>query len=97
MPVVLVHSAAARGAVGHGVHPRSTTPSRRPDSGAGEPAGVVGSRVAAGHHGVTRSALMRAGAGGEWSAGSVAGHLLEVVPPPDLKENRDKNSEPHQG
>jgi hypothetical protein len=35
----------------------SATQSHRPDSGAGEPAGVVGSRVAAGHHGVTRSAL----------------------------------------
>ena len=34
-----------------------TTPSHRPDSGAGEPAGVAGSRVAVGHHGVTRSAL----------------------------------------
>lgn len=34
-----------------------TTPSHRPDSGAGEPAGLVGSRVAVGHHGVTRSAL----------------------------------------
>lgn len=33
------------------------TRSHRPDSGAGEPAGVVGSRVAAGHHAVTRSAL----------------------------------------
>ena len=31
--------------------------SHRPGSGAGEPAGVVGSRVAGGHHGVTRSAL----------------------------------------
>jgi hypothetical protein len=33
------------------------TRSHRPDSGAGEPDGVVGSRVAAGHHEVTRSAL----------------------------------------
>lgn len=31
--------------------------SHRSDSGAGEPAGVAGSRVAGGHHGVTRSAL----------------------------------------
>jgi hypothetical protein len=31
--------------------------SQRPDSGAWEPAGVIGSRVAGGHHGVTRSAL----------------------------------------
>ena len=36
---------------------RVTRESHRPDSGAGEPAGVVGSRVAGGHHGVTRSAL----------------------------------------
>lgn len=34
-----------------------TTLSHRPDSGAGEPAGVTGSRVAVGHHAVTRSAL----------------------------------------
>ena len=40
-------------------HPSFATArtSHRPDSGAGEPAGVVGSRVAGGHHGVTRSAL----------------------------------------
>jgi aminoglycoside phosphotransferase (APT) family kinase protein len=36
---------------------RPTRSSPRPDSGAGEPAVVVGSRVAVGHHAVTRSAL----------------------------------------
>lgn len=42
---------------GNGAQGESDTRSHRPDSGAGEPAGVVGSRVAAGHHVVTRSAL----------------------------------------
>lgn len=39
------------------VHRLVTTRSHRPDSGAGEPPGVTGSRVAGGHHEVTRSAL----------------------------------------
>ena len=57
-----------------------TTRSHRPDSGAGEPAGVARPRVAGGHHGVTRSALDAARRWAEkWSAGSAAdGHRSGV-------------------
>ncbi len=52
--------------------------SHRPDSGAGEPAGVVGSRVAAGHHGVTRSAL---DAARRWAESGAQGRRLKVRVP----------------
>lgn len=56
---------------------RKARESHRPDSGAGQPAGVAGSRVAGGHHGVTRSALdaVRRRANSEASGRRLGGHL----------------------
>lgn len=82
-PAIDVHCRFAA----HGVDPRATTGSHRSDRGAGEPVGVGGSRVAAGHHVVTRSALDAArrraegGAQGRRRQGATVARLGRMASP----------------